>query len=1367
MNDEHQPLRIVDDEEDSAVSSSNLSSNDTDSIVDDVEALEEEVALNESTLATLTAKLDAVDASIAREQEIINKRRIKVKALHDRKSELTQSHETNSKLVRKIESNLRKCLETLKKKMEDMRRKRIQQSCATTEFSITTNNDKSSSSLPLSSRETIFDNNIKPLDDALASTESTTINSSTIATNAQIHTKDILCCDAKESAYPSHTYQIEAINCRGAFLGESTKEQRNTHYYKEKCNNNHIPLKSNIEQRCHTGSIFPSIDSAAYMEHVLKSMMDEVIKGRTEMRQNAFLLGSCLDPFKLLYQWNSPGKRDAFPWELWKNNTVNTDYISIEKPHPSKKSEILGQRAENSISILSIHPNAILCPYDLGGTCLDVHCTYQHLHDDERQAKIREINPASSCEVASRLILPDLPLERTNIPPCICSDVNTANRSLSSLQDENPENNNERSRQTKVLSVTKAKSESSSSRRKRKRLKIGNGLTVAIMPQRKETEQISESTYKNVTNAINSEWKGEEQDYIELTDVTYVDFSKLHEKCSSDKIEAPQPSGWMSLAQIFWWLGETDRIFGNERSCHIHFPLSLCTFLSICGFSVTSKICDDGIRSMCVSYTRNLIPSKKSYMNEGSFVNLTQTNIFIASWLDCIRLSIFSGRHDLADALNKIGDSFFMEEDNTKVNPWDDKGKLLRKNPIFLSISNHVNQLVKESIMGGTAWNCFYHQVVFMLLSETLFMYHVSSSSQEPRYQMHEEKQPLHTDRQEHRSSSSFKSGPAPEGADVELTGRFFDCVNFHLVEDETQAQQKITKLLDAANIKRDNLEQSIMFWLRGELSTLAQVGGYQITPASALSKSGTKTPDSNDNTSQSSNPALVKKRLDLIFLCARTGVRLARHASMLWSKTTDDAHRESHVLPMIGQFMERTWSVVENFCIHKLGFAKEKFTKNWQSLCSVCGSLLMTPILLFFFERTMDCIAYDEQQRNKEDKCREHTAVNTSFFQLNTESYASLSTFDNLLNRCIKKLQSRNSKDMNNDGVFCDKCHINSLNEDILLSSLLSISTSVSVLLRLPNKAQLRFESSLSPLSSSTTCNKKHGGNSVFMVLSGLLWSQYLYLAICFPPKKEGKDDDDDERKNKLIESLTRRITEYNVHPSHLTFPGDFDLLTRALHLEDNEWHLFKKARNACRKLCTNRTELATAPHSERRIELSLPPTNIDDVVGSNRVEPSSPRRIESDGVRLSLSGVPLRFSKTLPMSVLLLSPRLVKLVLSDCALSYLPHTFGNHFVQLEELDVSRNSIARLPSSVGLCRRLSVLNLSSNRLSFLPDEMGNLHRLARLILSSNRLRAFPPALLDCRNLQDLDVSDNSIVVENIPRDLPLKLSKLVNFKFR
>ena len=68
MNDEHQPLRIVDDEEDSAVSSSNLSSNDTDSIVDDVEALEEEVALNESTLATLTAKLDAVDASIAREQ---------------------------------------------------------------------------------------------------------------------------------------------------------------------------------------------------------------------------------------------------------------------------------------------------------------------------------------------------------------------------------------------------------------------------------------------------------------------------------------------------------------------------------------------------------------------------------------------------------------------------------------------------------------------------------------------------------------------------------------------------------------------------------------------------------------------------------------------------------------------------------------------------------------------------------------------------------------------------------------------------------------------------------------------------------------------------------------------------------------------------------------------------------------------------------------------------------------------------------------------------------------------------------------------------------------------------------------------------
>ena len=102
-----------------------------------------------------------------------------------------------------------------------------------------------------------------------------------------------------------------------------------------------------------------------------------------------------------------------------------------------------------------------------------------------------------------------------------------------------------------------------------------------------------------------------------------------------------------------------------------------------------------------------------------------------------------------------------------------------------------------------------------------------------------------------------------------------------------------------------------------------------------------------------------------------------------------------------------------------------------------------------------------------------------------------------------------------------------------------------------------------------------------------------------------------------------------------------------------------------------------------------------------------------------------------------------------------------------LQELDASKNSLTHIPSSIGSCKHLGILDLHSNLLTKLPEEIGRLCNLARFDMSFNRLQELPSNLCECRNLQDLDASNNLIQVEKIPRDLPLKLSKLVNFKFR
>ena len=80
-----------------------------------------------------------------------------------------------------------------------------------------------------------------------------------------------------------------------------------------------------------------------------------------------------------------------------------------------------------------------------------------------------------------------------------------------------------------------------------------------------------------------------------------------------------------------------------------------------------------------------------------------------------------------------------------------------------------------------------------------------------------------------------------------------------------------------------------------------------------------------------------------------------------------------------------------------------------------------------------------------------------------------------------------------------------------------------------------------------------------------------------------------------------------------------------------------------------------------------------------------------------------------------------------------------------LQELVLTENYIAALPSSIGNLTRLTNLNIDRNRLEALPAEVGRLVNLGVFSLRENQLRALPHEIGTCEELHVLDVSGNRL----------------------
>lgn len=158
-----------------------------------------------------------------------------------------------------------------------------------------------------------------------------------------------------------------------------------------------------------------------------------------------------------------------------------------------------------------------------------------------------------------------------------------------------------------------------------------------------------------------------------------------------------------------------------------------------------------------------------------------------------------------------------------------------------------------------------------------------------------------------------------------------------------------------------------------------------------------------------------------------------------------------------------------------------------------------------------------------------------------------------------------------------------------------------------------------------------------------------------------------------------------------------------------------------------------------------------------------------ESQGMRLSLTGVPLRSLPELPAGTDF--NHLAELILSDLAVEHVPASFLRCFTQLRWLNMSGNRLSEVPAdlrhlshltnlslagnqirmtaagvaTLGSLTRLRVLDLNHNPLGAIALQLDALGRLRELHMRGANLQTVPAQLHRCRLLELADLRDNHI----------------------
>ncbi|XP_076976246.1 leucine-rich repeat-containing protein 39 isoform X1 [Tamandua tetradactyla] len=93
----------------------------------------------------------------------------------------------------------------------------------------------------------------------------------------------------------------------------------------------------------------------------------------------------------------------------------------------------------------------------------------------------------------------------------------------------------------------------------------------------------------------------------------------------------------------------------------------------------------------------------------------------------------------------------------------------------------------------------------------------------------------------------------------------------------------------------------------------------------------------------------------------------------------------------------------------------------------------------------------------------------------------------------------------------------------------------------------------------------------------------------------------------------------------------------------------------------------------------------------------------------------------------------------------------------QLQEWQLHRTGLMKIPEFIGRFQNLIVLDLSRNTISDIPPGIGLLTKLQELILSYNKIKTVPKELSKCASLEKLELAVNRDIC-----DLPQELSNLL-----
>ncbi|XP_028300657.1 leucine-rich repeat-containing protein 39-like [Gouania willdenowi] len=97
----------------------------------------------------------------------------------------------------------------------------------------------------------------------------------------------------------------------------------------------------------------------------------------------------------------------------------------------------------------------------------------------------------------------------------------------------------------------------------------------------------------------------------------------------------------------------------------------------------------------------------------------------------------------------------------------------------------------------------------------------------------------------------------------------------------------------------------------------------------------------------------------------------------------------------------------------------------------------------------------------------------------------------------------------------------------------------------------------------------------------------------------------------------------------------------------------------------------------------------------------------------------------------------------------------------QVQELQIHRTGLLKIPNFISSFQNLLVLDLSRNEVTEIPKEIGTLTRLRELLLSFNRIQFVPEELSGCQSLERLELAMNRDL-----NHLPNQLNALAHLQY-